>query len=71
MSGALESSVSFRISALRAEDFAPLFRLDDADVAEGRELESVVARLFADASVSYVHVHNARPGCYSCRIDRA
>jgi hypothetical protein len=43
----------------------------DADVVDGRELEAVVERFFANPRVSYLHVHFARPGCYACRIDRA
>jgi hypothetical protein len=45
--------------------------LVDAEVVEGREIESVIEKMFADQQVAYLHVHNARPGCYSCRIDRA
>ena len=58
-----------RLLSLRAYDAEGLMR--DAEVTEGRELEPVVARLFTDPAVSYIHVHNARPGCYACRIDRA
>jgi hypothetical protein len=43
----------------------------DADVAEGTELESLISRFLANPNVSYLHVHNARRGCYACRIDRA
>ena len=42
-----------------------------ADVVDGRELEGVVATLFADARAAYLHVHYARPGCYAARIERA
>jgi hypothetical protein len=42
-----------------------------ADVVDGRELESLVDRLFVDASVQYLHVHFARPGCYARHVDRA
>jgi uncharacterized protein DUF1203 len=42
-----------------------------ADVKEGRALEEVIWRLFGDERVRYIHLHNARPGCYSCRVDRA
>jgi len=38
-----------------------------ADVVEGAELETVARRLLRDAS--YLHVHNARPGCFAARID--
>ena len=41
-----------------------------AEVAEGHELEAVIDRFFADSNVESIHVHNARPGCYNCRIDR-
>lgn len=42
----------------------------DADVVEGTAVEVVIARLFGNADASYIHVHNARRGCYACRIDR-
>lgn len=42
-----------------------------ADVTEGSALEACVARLFTDDRVDYLHLHNAKPGCYSCRVDRA
>jgi hypothetical protein len=42
----------------------------DAEVAPGTELETLIERLFADPRVAYLHVHNARRGCYACRVDR-
>jgi hypothetical protein len=42
----------------------------DAEVAEGVELEALIERLFGRADVAFLHAHNARRGCYSCRIDR-
>ena len=42
----------------------------DADVTEGALLEASIARFFGNASVAYLHVHNARRGCYACRVDR-
>jgi Protein of unknown function (DUF1203) len=42
----------------------------DAEVAPGTELETLIGRFFADPRVTYLHVHNARRGCYSCRVDR-
>jgi len=43
----------------------------DADVTEGEVLEALLERLFANPKVSYVHVHNARRGCYAARVERA
>ena len=42
-----------------------------SDVTEGAALEASVSRLFSDERVAYLHLHNARAGCYSCRLDRA
>lgn len=42
----------------------------DAEVTEGLLLEPLIARLFSDAGTAYLHVHNARRGCYACRVDR-
>jgi hypothetical protein len=66
--GEVPAVVSGRLLSLRAYDAGGWLR--DAAVTEGRELEHVIEQLFADADVAYIHVHNARPGCYSCRIDR-
>lgn len=42
----------------------------DADVLEGAELDAAIDRFFAKAAIAYLHVHNARRGCYACRVDR-
>lgn len=42
-----------------------------ADVLEGTQLEAAIGRFFDDPRIDYLHVHNARRGCYACRIDRA
>jgi hypothetical protein len=43
----------------------------DADVVEGHSLEPAIHRFFDDPNTEYLHVHNAKRGCYSGRIDRA
>lgn len=43
----------------------------DAEVTPGSELGSLIERLFDNRAVSYLQVHNARYGCYACRIVRA
>ena len=57
-----------RILSVRAYDERDM--LVNAEVIESMEVDELIQRFFADASVDYLHVHNARPGCYSCRIDR-
>ena len=58
-----------RLLSLRAFDADGM--MVDADVVDGANVEPLIARLFADAKVSYIHAHNAKRGCYSGRIDRA
>lgn len=41
------------------------------DLVDGKILEAVIARLFADARAAYLHIHFASPGCYAARVDRA
>lgn len=42
-----------------------------AEVCDGRNLELTISKLFGDPSAAYLHVHNAKPGCFNCRVDRA
>jgi hypothetical protein len=57
-----------RLLSLRGFDAAGMLRA--ADVVEGRAVENMIARLFADPAVAFIHAHNARQGCYAGRIDR-
>jgi|tagenome__1003787_1003787.scaffolds.fasta_scaffold20958787_2 hypothetical protein len=56
-----------RLLSVRAYDERHM--LVDADVVQGTELAEAAERMLA-ADASYVHVHNARPGCFAARIDR-
>jgi len=58
-----------RLLSLRAFDRGDMML--DGDVADGKEIEPLIQRFFENPDVSYIHVHNAKPGCYSGRIDRA
>ena len=42
----------------------------DAEVDEGTRLEALIERFFANPEVAFLHAHNARRGCFACRIDR-
>ncbi len=41
-----------------------------ADVCPGTVLREAIERIFGDDRVRYLHVHNARPGCFNCRVSR-
>lgn len=67
--GQVPDAMRLRLLSLRAYDAGGMML--DADVVEGTQVEPVIARLFANPEVSYIHAHNAKRGCYSGRIDRA
>jgi hypothetical protein len=58
-----------RLLSLRAYDAQGM--MVDADVVDGRDIESVISQFFVSRQVAYIHAHNAKRGCYSGRIDRA
>lgn len=58
-----------RILAVRAFDAGSM--MIGHALVDGRELESAIARFFADTQAAYLHVHFASPGCYAARVDRA
>lgn len=57
-----------RILSVRAYDAEGL--MQDADIADS-DPRALFDRFFADPAVDYLHVHYARRGCYSCRVERA
>jgi hypothetical protein len=63
----LPDQLTRRLLSVRAYDEHHV--LVDADVIEGTSLGDTALRLLQDAS--YLHVHNARPGCFAARIDAA
>jgi len=58
-----------RLLSVRAYDEASL--MTGSVVVPGDELEQTAGRLLADPATSFVHVHNAGPGCFAVRLDRA
>src|SRR5258708_40151188 len=58
-----------RLLSVRAYDDKDM--LVGADAINGVDIEQSIQRFFGDARVAYINVHNARPGCYACRVVRA
>ncbi|WP_028920111.1 DUF1203 domain-containing protein [Pseudoxanthomonas suwonensis] len=57
-----------RLVSLRAYDAAHL--MVDAEVCAGREAGAWLEAAFGRGEVAYVHLHNARRGCFSCLAER-
>lgn len=58
-----------RLLALRAFDADGMMLA--ADIVEGARADALIARLFEDDKIAYLHAHYAKWGCYAARIDRA
>ena len=57
-----------RLLSVRAFDANGLML--DADIIGGEHLDSLIEKMFANAPVNYLHVHNAKPGCYAALVRR-
>ena len=62
--GQVPPYVSRRQMSLRAYDADDL--MVAAEVVEGSEVAAHLTLMFADPNIRYVHLHNARRGCFSC-----
>lgn len=67
--GVVPPYVSRRLISLRAYDRAHM--MVGAAVREGADAVRELERMFADPAVAYVHLHNAKRGCFSCLAERA
>lgn len=67
--GELPPYVTNRLMSVRAYDARGMML--GAEVREGREVQGEIERQFTNPDVAYVHLHNARPGCFSCAVVRA
>ncbi len=61
--------VTRRLISARAYDDSGM--MVEANVCEGFETVALIRQLFANQKVTYLHLHNAKPGCFSCRVNRA
>jgi hypothetical protein len=67
--GEVPDVLSRRLISVRAFDAA--HDMTDADVVEGATLAAIIERMFQDPRVDYLHLHNAKRGCYAASVTRA
>jgi DNA-binding transcriptional regulator YdaS (Cro superfamily) len=67
--GEIPPYVSQRLMSVRAYDAAHM--MISAAVCEGAVLADELARHFHNAAAAYIHLHNAKQGCFSCVVNRA
>jgi hypothetical protein len=57
-----------RLLSVRAYDREGM--LSAAMVIDGLQLEPTIGSLFSQEDIEYLHIHNARPGCFNCSVTR-
>lgn len=67
--GEIPEQLKARLISLRA--YAADGMMLDADVVDGEELKPLIERFFANGSITFLHAHFARRGCYAALITRA
>lgn len=60
--------VSTRLISLRAYDHEDM--IVRAEVAPGTEVAETISRIFDNPAVRYLHLHNAKYGCFFCSVER-
>ncbi len=58
-----------RLLSLRGYDKNAIMK--DASVIEGNNLNEEIFKIFENDDIQYIHIHNAKPGCYNCLVERA
>lgn len=64
----IPEALRIRLISVRAFDVSGT--MVDADIVDGNELEGMIDRMFSIESVRYLHLHNAKRGCFAARVER-
>lgn len=67
--GVIPDYVRLRQMSVRAYNAAHL--MIDAAVCDGEETARAILGMFANPDAAYIHLHNAKRGCFACRVERA
>jgi len=67
--GAVPDYVRCRLMSARAYDAAHM--IIDAAVCDGNDVAPEIERMFGNRHVAYIHLHNAKRGCFSALVVRS
>jgi len=67
--GEVPAVLAARLLSVRA--FGRDHMMTTADVVDGCDLADSLRGVFADPAVDYVHIHNAKQGCFAAKATRA
>ena len=63
------AALSTRLISIRGFDGEHFMR--EADVVDGAKLAETIEAVFSNEKIDYIHLHNARPGCFAAKLTRA
>lgn len=66
--GEVPDYVTHRLISVRA--YVATHMMLSAEVCQGTDVVAEIEHQFADDRVAYIHLHNAKPGCFSCLVNR-
>lgn len=67
--GEVPSYVTKRLMSVRAYDSKD--NIVEASVCDGIAVGDELTKYFRSSDVAYIHLHNAKRGCFSCQVNRA
>ena len=67
--GTVPPALRTRLLSVRAYDEADM--MIDAEVVDGADLDPLLTDLLASPAVAYLHIHNAKRGCFAAQAVRA
>lgn len=67
--GEVSAYVTSRLISVRAYDAAHM--MVAANVCDGSQVAQEITTQFRHDEIAYIHLHNAKRGCFSCQVVRA
>ena len=67
--GVIPDTILLRSISVRAYDSSHL--MSDALVCAGSDVALAIQEMFSSNEVAYIHLHNAKRGCFACAVNRA
>ncbi len=67
--GEVPEVLTTRLISIRA--FDDKHYMVNADVVDGMDLHEAIPAMLQDPAVAYLHLHNAKPGCFAAWVTRA
>ena len=60
--------LNHRLLSYRGYDKGGIMK--SAITGEGKDLNSIIEKIFEKEEIKYIHIHNSSPGCFNCEVNR-